>query len=125
MRAAYSSIASTLILLVVAIEAAAFEALAFEDHLFVVVTDHRSSGNCASLELLPPWSATLSREAVGQRPTARHFAGRHYVVNGSSDDAVQVIDPGTFETRIGPAPTEYCASPVLPTTWGQLKVQYR
>lgn len=28
-------------------------------------------------------------------------------------------------TRTGPAPSEYCATPVLPTTWGTLKIRYR
>ena len=28
-------------------------------------------------------------------------------------------------TRIGPAPTKYCSTPVEGTTWGQIKSQYR
>lgn len=28
-------------------------------------------------------------------------------------------------TRIGPTPVEYCQTPVAPTSWGRLKVQYR
>ena len=28
-------------------------------------------------------------------------------------------------TRTGPVPTDYCASPVLPTTWGGVKAMYR
>jgi hypothetical protein len=31
----------------------------------------------------------------------------------------------THETRIGPAPTEYCSTPAAPTTWGKLKASYR
>jgi hypothetical protein len=47
------------------------------DHLFVVTTDFNSSGNCASLQLEPPWMAASNLEPLGVRPVARHFAGLH------------------------------------------------
>lgn len=28
-------------------------------------------------------------------------------------------------TRTGPAPADYCATPVRPSTWGELKIRYR
>jgi hypothetical protein len=67
------------------------------DHLFVVTSDG-NAGNCAAVDLGPPWSVAANLEPVGAHPVARHFLGLHWVVNGSPDDDVQVIDPATFDT---------------------------
>jgi hypothetical protein len=67
------------------------------DHLFVV-TSNGTSGNCVAIELTPPWIAAIDLEPVGASPRARHFLGLHWIVNGSPDDDIQVIDPATFDT---------------------------
>ena len=72
---------------------------AVEDHLFVVTSDFGgTTGSSASIELLPPWSSQTDVEPVGGFATVRTFEGRHYVVNPSPVDDVQVIDPATFDT---------------------------
>lgn len=38
------------------------------------------------------------------------------------DECMQVNSRGT---RTGPVPVEYCETPALPASWGQLKVRYR
>jgi hypothetical protein len=73
-------------------------AAAFSDHLFAVTTNGANAGNCASLELNSPWTATTNLEPTSARPSVRHFAGLHYVVNGSPAHDLQIIDPETFET---------------------------
>lgn len=76
---------------------AAAPSAAFDDHVFVV-TGIADPGACAALGIYPPWNATLDLERVGRNPIVRHFGGLHYVVNGSPDDNIQVIQPETFET---------------------------
>jgi len=73
-------------------------AFAFPEHLFVLTSDFPESGNSAALDILPPWNPQVDLEPVGARATLRHFQGRHYVVNHSPLDNVQVIDPETFDT---------------------------
>jgi CorA-like Mg2+ transporter protein len=73
---------------------------AFPDHAFVVTGDGGSPGNCATLDLDPPWNAITDREPVGARPFARHFLGVHWVVDQSPGGAIQAIDPVTFDTIV-------------------------
>src|SRR5512145_532298 len=73
-------------------------ARAFADHLFVVTSNGINAGNCASLELSPPWPATTDLEATSVRPNVRHFAGLHYAVNAEPVHDLQIIDPETFQT---------------------------
>jgi hypothetical protein len=79
------------------------------DHLFVVASDG-TVGNCAVIELEPPYAMTAGLEPVGAVPRVRHFLGRHWVVNGAPDDEIQVIDPVTFDTAlrfpVGPDPVD-------------------
>jgi hypothetical protein len=75
----------------------------FEDHLFVLTSGERGgasalAGDCAAVDLLPPWKVSADLEAVGPHAIVRHFDGLHYVVNRSPDDNVQVIDPSTYDT---------------------------
>lgn len=37
----------------------------------------------------------------------------------------ECLQTNTHGTRTGPVPIEYCQTPVLPGSWGQLKVRYR
>lgn len=67
------------------------------DHLFVVTSDFVSQGNCATLGLQSPWPATTNLEPLGVQAFARHYAGVHYIVSGSPDNDLRLLDPVTFE----------------------------
>jgi hypothetical protein len=67
------------------------------DHLLVTTSDF-AAGNLASVALSAPWSSSTDLEAVGPIAVARHWGGLHWIVNGTPLDAVQVIDPVTWET---------------------------
>lgn len=68
------------------------------DHLFVATTDFVASGNCAALDLAPPWTASKNLEPLGVAPVPRHFAGLHYVVCGAPESDLRILDPATFAT---------------------------
>lgn len=89
---------STATILALAAPPATRDAAAFADHVFVVTGDGISPGNCATIELDPPWSVVTGREPVGTHPFARHFLGTHWVVDRSPGGMIQAIDPATFDT---------------------------
>ena len=71
---------------------------AFTEHVCVATSNLVAAGNTTAVDILPPWNAQVDLEAVSARATLRHFLGRHYVVNHSPANSVQVIDPETFAT---------------------------
>jgi DNA-binding beta-propeller fold protein YncE len=68
------------------------------DHLFVVTSYLESVGNCAAVELEPPWNSSTNLEMVGPVPAVEHAGGLHYVVNAFPADNLQIIDPDGFTT---------------------------
>jgi len=80
--------------------AAGFPSAAFDDHVFVVTTDAAgATGSCAAFDIDAPWAGATALETIGPMAIARHFFGRHYVVNRTLD-TIQVIDPETFRTDL-------------------------
>ena len=93
-----ATVAAPITMGTVAVALLAANAWAFADHLFAVTSNGVNAGNCASLELAPPWPASTNLEPTSKTPSVRHFAGLHYVVNGEPIHDLQIIDPETFET---------------------------
>jgi hypothetical protein len=70
----------------------------FDAHVFVHTSGSSSTGSCAAVEIDPPWNVSTRLQETGPTAIVRHFFGRHYVVNHSPSDSIQIIDPETFET---------------------------
>lgn len=84
-----------------------------------------------SAEVFPGCTATYSYSMQGTRTGDSYFivtnilttyAGSAEGCNLIPDECIQINSRGT---RTGPAPAEYCETPALPASWGQLKVRYR
>ncbi len=73
------------------------------DRIFVT-TSSGVVGNCAVVDVSPPWNVTANLEPVGPFATLRVFGGLLWAVNGAPFFAggathdVQAIDPVTFDT---------------------------
>jgi hypothetical protein len=70
----------------------------FDARIFVHTSDFPSTGSCAAVEIDPPWNASTGLQETGPTAIVRHFFGRHFVINHSPSDNIQIIDPETFET---------------------------
>lgn len=84
-----------------------------------------------SAEVFPGCVATYSYSMQGTRTGDSYlivsnilttYSGSAEGCNLIPDDCMQINSRGT---RTGPVPTEYCETPALPASWGQLKVRYR
>ncbi len=82
-------------------------------------------------EIIPDCMATYTLTLHGTRSGDSYFmvSTMSTSYSGSAegcdlipDDCVQTNSHGT---RTGPAPIEYCQTPALPSSWGELKVRYR
>ena len=82
-------------------------------------------------ELFPDCSSTFSSSLRGTRTGENYFVVSTVEVTYSGTAEGCDLVPGyclqvnSHATRTAPTPTEYCQTPVRPTTWGNLKVRYR
>ena len=79
----------------------------------------------------PDCQYTLTLDAHGTRNGDSFFSVNvfQFQFSGTGPGCDQIPDQCTqtnsHSTRTGPAPAEYCATPVRSTTWGKVKSQYR
>lgn len=82
-------------------------------------------------EIFPDCTVTLSVEFhavrtsnsyVATGTTSQQYAGTGKGCDFLTDSCTRTV---TYGTRIAGEPTAYCATPVLPATWGSVKSRYR
>jgi hypothetical protein len=84
-----------------------------------------------SAELMPDCMATYTYSMHGTRSGDSYFMvssiSTSYSGTAKGCDLVpsSCTQFNSHGTRTGPAPIEYCQTPALPSSWGELKVRYR
>jgi len=88
--------------------------------------------NCSgSTEIAPDCMATYTLTLQGTRTGDTSFMvstmSTTYSGTGEFCDFIpdECVQTNSHGTRTGPAPSEYCQTPALPKSWGEVKVRYR